>query len=140
MATTSGSDTALRRIRMVMLACIAIMLGVTVFLLAHAGVKAPLLTMMGSVTVIITLYPPSMITMQNTGTLLGTGMVMGGGGYWLRDAVERSAAIQQNANELLTISLLASFLTVLLAIYVFVSMLTTVDWNDIRRAIRRIRR
>ena len=137
MPTTSGSNMALLWIRVVMLACIAIMVVAAVSLVAHAGIKAPLLTMLGSVTVIITLYPPRLVTMQNTGTLLGTGIVMGGGGYWLKDAVERTPAIQLNADELLVISLLASILMVILIFFVLVSMLTTINWNDIKKVIQK---
>ena len=63
------------------------LVAITATQIGSAGVKAPLLTMMGSAAIIMVLFSVarSAITVQNVGTILGTAIVMGGGGYWLID-------------------------------------------------------
>ncbi len=130
-----ASDTMMPWLRGFMLVCILMLSGATIGWLSSAGVKAPLLTMMGGVTIIMTLYPPRIFTMQNAGTLLGTGIAIFGGGYWLIDSIERDTV-----NELPLVSSLAFILIILLAIYVFISTLTIVNWNAIKAIMRKIAR
>ena len=107
-------------LRIVALAFIVILVAVTVLQASSAGVKAPLLTIMGSGAIIIALFSVSRsaVTAQNIGTILGTVIVMGGGGYWFIDARQ-----QAHADDLTLNTLLIVLLIMVTAIYLLSSML-----------------
>lgn len=134
-----ASDTMMPRLRGFMLVCILMLSVAAIGWLSSAGVKAPLLTMMGGVTIIMTLYPPRVFTMQDAGTFLGTGIAIFGGGYWLIDSIESVRPI-----EIIRASILAFLLIALLTFHVFVSMLIFANWggiwNGIKAAVRKILR
>lgn len=102
-------------LRLVALSIILFLVAMAVVQVSSAGIKAPLLTMMGSASIIIVLFSinRSAITIQNVGTILGTAIVVFGGGYWLTDARRHGSA-----NDLSLSSFLANGLILLLFIYV----------------------
>jgi len=117
---------------------IAILVIITVGWIESDGVKAPLLTMMGSsATVIITLRPPRLITIQGIGILVATGVVIAGGMYWLFDAAAPYRDAQLTSQP-------AVLLLATLALYIIVSMLIlggwNIIWNGIKFAVRRLLR
>lgn len=117
------------------LVCIFILSVATIGWVSSVEVKAPLLTLMGGVTIIVTLYPPRAFTMQNAGTLLGTIIAIFGGGYWLIGEME-SAPV----SELRPVTNVASIMTILLIVYIVVSTLSIVNWNAVKTALRRLAR
>ena len=119
------SDKKLLWLRGIVLVCIAALVVASINIIEPAGMKAPLLTLMGSVAVIITLYPPREIAVQDVGTFLGTVIIMLGGSYWLIDATQGSSA-----NDVLLSWLLASLLIATLMMHVLVSM-TILIWKDL---------
>ena len=136
-------DKRMRRLRIVILAFVGMLLVATISMIDSASVKAPLLTMLGGGTIIVTLYPPRTLTVQDAGTLLGTGIAISGGAYWLIGEMERAPP-----NELFPVSILASILVVLLFSHISISMLILADWtviwngvrSGIKAAVRRITR
>ena len=133
------SSKILQGLQIFALVCIAVLATTTVWQMSEAGVKAPLLTMMGGVTIITVLYPTRVVTMRDMVTLAGTGIVVFGDFYWLIDATENNNALLIEA---LTIFLL---LILVLVGYVLLSMLVVlVDWHTVRdfliRTIRKITR
>lgn len=100
---------------------------ITATLISSAGVKAPLLTMMGSAAIIMVLFSVSRnaITVQNVGTILGTAIVMVGGGYWLIDATQHGTvddkALSTTLTAWLTLSLVVYGILMLIpAVYNFI--------------------
>ena len=110
-------------LRVVALSFILFLVATAVAQVSSAGIKAPLLTMMGSAAIIIVLFSidRSAITIQNVGTILGTVIVVFGGGYWLTDA-RRHGSI----NDLSLSSLLTNGLILLLFVYVTAALIPVV--------------
>ena len=109
-----------RWLRIVSLALIVVLVAVAVLQTSSAGVKAPLLTIMGSAAIIIALFSVSRsaVTAQNIGTVVGTVIVMGGGGYRFVDAG------QQAQEDDLTLDTLPIILLIMaMAIYLLPSTL-----------------
>ena len=127
-----ASDKVPPRFRGFVLVCIFILSVATIGWVSSVEVKAPLLTLMGGVTIIVTLYPPRV---QNAGTLLGTIIAIFGGGYWLIGEME-SAPV----SELRPVTNVASIMTILLIVYIVVSTLSIVNWNAVKTAMRRLAR
>ena len=128
----------LLKLRLAALLFIAILVIVTVGWIESDGIKAPLLTMMGSsATVIITLRPPRLITIQGIGILVATGVVIAGGMYWLFDAAAPFRGARLTSQP-------AFFLLAILALYVIVSMLIlggwNIIWNGVKSVVRRLLR
>lgn len=117
------SDKAVRLLRIVAVLCIAVLSTITVTQIDSAGLKAPLLTMMGSSTIIMVLLSidRTAITVQNIGTIFGTAVVVVGGVYWLIDARQRSSA-----DDLAVSSFMLNGLMVLLLIYVISVLIPTI--------------
>ena len=117
-------------IRIGVVLCIAVLVGITVVGMISPGLKAPLLTMMGSATIIVALYSsnPQAVTWQNVGTILGTTIVMSGGGYWLIDAASNSSDFEKELSAWLT-----GFILFFLGIHIFSSMLIPLTAAAIER-------
>ena len=112
-------DRIVQGIRVVALVCIGVMVVWAMTQINSAGLKAPLLTMMGSAAIIIALFSVNTaVTMQNAGTIFGTAIVMGGGGYWLTDARQNSSIEDMALSSDLSI-LLVTFLQM----YILLSIL-----------------
>ena len=139
MSETSRSDKALLWIRIAMVMLIGVLVFSTVNWINSAGVRAPLLTMMGGATIIMTLYPFRSIAMQDIArdvfTVIGTGIAIAGGFFWLIDAAQEGTV-----DDFLRSFYLALSLMLLSLIYVVISMLTIADWHGIREAIRKVTR
>ena len=128
-----ASDKVIPWLRGFVLVCIFILSVATIGWVSSVEVKAPLLTLMGGVTIIVTLYPPRAFTMQNAGTLWGTITAIFGGAYWLIGEME-SAPV----SELRPVTIVASIMTFLLIVYIVASTLRIVNWNAVKTAMRRI--
>ena len=83
--------------------------------------------MMGSAAIIMVLFSVSRnaITVQNVGTILGTAIVMVGGGYWLIDATQHGTvddkALSTTLTAWLTLSLVVYGILMLIpAVYNFI--------------------
>ena len=77
-----------RTIRLIVLAYFLIAALVTAFLLSlDNSLKAPLLTLIGTASLIVVLFPV-LPTVTNVGAVMGTAIVMGGSGAWFIDATE----------------------------------------------------
>ena len=137
----SGQVKWLLGLRVVVLACIITLAALTVSLIDSPGVRAPLLTMMGGVTIVMTLYPPRAIAIQDLAqdlfTVVGTGIAVSGGIYWLFDASQTVAADKRP----LILSLAYSLMLILVT-YLFVSMLIVIvaNWGRIKTGVQRILR
>lgn len=114
----------LRRFRIGAFAVIIVLTTLAIVGVSAAGINAPLLTIMGSATIIIALFSidRGTFTIQNIGTVLGTAIVMGGGGFWLFDAIQKNPIVDVRlywTQTILTalILLLLSFLILLATIY-----------------------
>ena len=124
-----------------MLTCIITLATLTVNSIASPGVRAPLLTMMGGVTIIMTLYPPRVITIlgiaQDIIAITGTGIAISGAFYWLTDAAQKAAADDFQ----LSFSL-ATLLFLLLGLYGLLTIPILANssgiWQAVRTAIRKI--
>ena len=116
-------------LRLVALSFILLLVATAVVQVSSAGIKAPLLTMMGSASIIVVLFSidRSAITIQNVGTILGTAIVVLGGGYWLTDARQHGSA-----NDLSLSSFLTNGLILLLFIYV-TAVLIPIVYNLVMR-------
>ena len=125
-----ASDKAVPRLRGLVLVCLFILSVATIGWVSSVEVKAPLLTLMGGVTIIVTLYPPRVLTMQNAGTLFGTITAIFGGAYWLIGEME-SALV----SELPLITFIAFSMTILLIVYVIASTLRIVNRNTVKRQL-----
>ena len=117
------SGTWIRWIRIGTLLSIVCLVAIAAVQISSAGLKAPLLTIMGSAAIIIALFSVSRraITIQNVGTNLGTVVVMAGGGYWLVDARAHSSS-----HDLELSSFLTNILILLLFVYVISMLIPTV--------------
>ena len=87
-----ASARLLQWVRYVALACIAVLVAVTFFAIDSNGVKAPLLTLMGSCAIIIWLFPVERNAPleQHIGSIAGTIVVMWGSMFWLLDSMDHS--------------------------------------------------
>ena len=125
-------------LRIIALACIIALAVLTVNLIHSPGVRAPLLTMLGGVTIVMTLYPPRTIAIQDLAqdlfTVIGTGIAISGGIYWLFDASQTVAADKRPLILSLTYSLMLILVT-----YLFVSMLIVIvaNWGRIKTGVQR---
>ena len=137
----TNQDKWLLGLRLIMLACIVTLAAMTVNLVASPGVRAPLLTMMGGVTIVMTLYPPRVMTVlgiaQDIIAVAGTGIAIAGAFYWLTDAAQKATV-----NDFLLSYSLARLLFLLLGLYGFLTIPILSDssglWKAIKTAIRRI--
>ena len=95
-------------LRIAALLSVICLVAIAATLISSAGLKAPLLTMMGSAAIIMVLFSVSRsaITVQNVGTILGTAIVMVGGGYWLIDATRHATVDDKALSTTLTIWLI----------------------------------
>ncbi len=135
MAATSDSNKKLRWIRISALVLIPTLFILTVNRIDADSVKAPLLTMMGGVTIIIGLSPPRSITMPDIFTFAGTGIAIIGSVYWLISATQNSTI-----NDSLWSYFLSVPLILLLFVYAVMSLRTVIDWKGVRREMRKIMR
>ena len=120
----TNQDKWLRRFRIGAFIVIIVLTASAIVGVGAAGINAPLLTIMGSATIIIALFSidRGAFTIQNIGTVLGTAIVMGGGGFWLFDAIQKNPIVDVRlywTQTILTafILLLLSFLILLATIY-----------------------
>ena len=112
-------DRIVQGIRVVALVCIGVLVVWATIQINSAGLKAPLLTMMGSAAIIIALFSVNTaVTMQNVGTIFGTAIVMGGGVYWLIDARQNSSI-----DDMALSSDLSILLVTFLQMYILLSIL-----------------
>ena len=124
-----------------MLACIITLAILTVNSIASPGVRAPLLTMMGGVTIVMTLYPPRVMTTlgiaQDIIAVAGTGIAIAGAFYWLTDAAQKAIA-----DDFLLSYSLAGLLFLLLGLYGLLAIPILANssgiWQVVRTAIRKI--
>ena len=134
----TSQDKWLLALRIALLACIITLAATTINLIHSPGVRAPLLTMMGGVTIVMTLYPPRTIAIQDLAqdlfTVIGTGIAISGGIYWLFDASQTVAADKRP----LILPLAYSLMLTLVA-YLFVSMLIVIaaNWGRIKTGVQR---
>ena len=137
----TNQDKWLLALRIVALACIIVFVALIENLINSSGVRAPLLTMAGSAAIIMMLFPMDRTsTMQNVlrdvGTASGTATVMYGGVRWLEDAVQRGPSY-----DFLVAWYMMTALMILLGIYLFLSMLSLLNWGKIKEtATRKIMR
>ena len=128
-------DKWLWALRIIVLACIITLAVMTANLIDSPGVRAPLLTMMGGATIVMTLYPPRVSTMleiaQDIIALVGTGIAIAGAYNWLVDATQKSIA-----GDFLVSFSLAALLVFLIVLYVVLSMLILADWHGIKQALK----
>ena len=128
-------------LRIFVLICIGTLVAVTISLIDSAGVKAPLLAMMGSSFAIVTLYPPRVDTVlelvQDLLSLVGVGIIITGGMYWLIDAARN---ISNDELQLILSAFFFQMFVFIIAIYVFVTMLIFADWNVLKEAIKKMLR
>ena len=98
------SETRIKWLRIGALLSVTCLVTVAAIQVGSAGLKAPLLTMMGSASIIMVLFSVnrSAITVQNVGTILGTAIVMVGGGYWLIDARQHGSVGDKGLSATLT--------------------------------------
>ena len=125
----TSQDKWLWGLRIATFLCIIVSFVASVGSIAPDGVKAPLLTMMGGATIVLALYPPRSLTVQDIAqdfiTIVGTGIAIFGGRYWFNDAIQNVSV-----DKLSTVSFLSSFLILVLLIYLPVSMLIVVISNS----------
>ena len=137
----TSQDKWLLGLRITALICVIVMVALVEGSIESSGVRAPLLTMVGSAAVIMMIFPMDrtstiQVILRDIGTIVGTGIVMYGGVRWLEDAIQRGPGHDAPAASSMMVSLLF-----LLGVYLLLSVLTFVDWgNIIRRAIRKIMR
>ena len=131
----TSQDKWLLGLRIVLLACIITLAVLTVGVIDPAGTKAPLLTMMGGVTIVMTLYPPRVIELpdlaQDIIAIVGTGTAITGAFYWLIDAAQKGSV-----DNLLWSFYLAISLILMLGVYMALSMLILADWNRVKQTIK----
>lgn len=137
-------DKWLLGLRVVALLCIAALVILTVVQLDSAGVKAPLLAMMGSSFAILTLYPPRVITIlgifQDVISLAGAGIVIAAGRFWLIDAISNGSIDRLQMDlSLAYFQLLLSVIFIYIALSLIV-LLVLADWSPAIAAIKKIRR
>ena len=88
------SDKILNWLRILALSSFLIAACVTAFLIsADNSVKAPLLTLMGTASLIVALFPV-LPTVTNIGAIIGTSIVMGGSGAWFVDATQGDVSFE----------------------------------------------
>ena len=111
----TNQDRWLRRFRIGAFIVIITLMASAIGGVGPVGINAPLLTMIGSATIIITLFPISRgaLTTQNVGTVSGTAIVMLGGGYWLFDALQKNPI--DDAQLLWAQAILSALISLLLA-------------------------
>ncbi|MXY45722.1 MAG: hypothetical protein F4Y44_01820 [Chloroflexi bacterium] len=139
----TSQDKWLLALRIIVLAGIVILAALTSGLIVSHRVRAPLLTMMGGATIIMTLYPPRVNKMpeiaQDILALVGTGIAIAGASNWLIDSAQKGTA----SDFLMSFSLAALLICTIL-VYVILSMFIIADWNGIKQAtetgIRKITR
>ena len=137
----TSQDKWLLGLRIIALICVVAMVALVEGSIESSGVRAPLLTMVGSAAVIMMIFPMDrtstiQVILRDMGTIIGTGSVMYGGVRWLEDAVQRGPGYDAPA----ALSMIA-LLLFLLGIYLLLSVLTFVDWgNIIGTATRKIMR
>ena len=137
----TSQDKWILGLRIIALLCVVTLVALTEGLIYSSGIRAPLLTMVGSATVIMMIFPMNRtstipVILRDTGTIIGTGAVIYGGVRWLEDAVQRGPSYDAPV----ALSVMSSLLF-LLVIYLLLSVLTFVDWgNIIGTAIRKIMR
>ena len=121
-------DISLLGLRLVLLSAIGALVYLTIGEIESSGVKAPLLTMMGGATIVAIIYPPRSITIhdlaQDLFTVVGTGIAIAGGVYWLDDAVQTTSA-----DKLPLISFLVYSLTLILGIHLIASPTIAITAN-----------
>lgn len=122
-------------LRIIVLACIVTLTALTVGMIVSPGVRAPLLTMMGGATIVITLYPPRVSTIpeiaQDLIALVGTGIAIAGASNWLIDAAQESVG-----DDFRVPFSLAALLMFLVVLYVVLSILILADWDGIKQTLR----
>ena len=138
----TSQDKWLLGLRIIALICVIAMVTLVEGSIESSGVRAPLLTMVGSTAVIMMIFPMDrtstvQVILRDMGTIIGTGAVMYGGVRWLEDAVQRGPSNDAPA----ALSMIA-LLLFLLGIYLLLSVLTFIDWGNIigtvaRKIIRR---
>ena len=128
-------------LRIVVLLCMGALVAATIYLIDSAGVKAPLLAMIGSSFAIVTIYPPRVDTIldlvQDLFSLVGVGIIITGGMYWLIDAVRN---ISNDGPQLILSVIFFQMFVLIIAIYVFITMLIFADWKGMKEAIKKMLR
>lgn len=137
----TNQDKWLLALRFIMLACIITLAALAVNMIDSPGVRAPLLTMMGGVTIVMTLYPPRVMTIlgvaQDIIAIVGTGIAITGAFYWLTDAAQKTTA-----DDFLLSFYLAALLFLILGLYGFLTIPILSDssglWQAVKTVIQRI--
>ncbi|MDE2686058.1 MAG: hypothetical protein OXI16_00970 [Chloroflexota bacterium] len=134
-----NSERIVQALRVVTLLCIGTLVAVTITQIGSSGVKAPLLTMLGGVTIITVLYPNDAVPYARSynarllSTLAGTGIVVLGDFFWMLDETQ--------SNNSLRLEALAIFLplTLILVVYMCLSMVILhTNWLSVGSIIRRV--
>ena len=131
----TNQDKWLLGLRLIVLACIMLLAALTEWFIHSSGVQAPILTMVGSAAVIMMIFPMDQTStvqhiVRDTGTILGTGIVMYGGGRWLDDAMQRAPGY-----DVPVASALAFSVIVVLSVYLIASILIR-TWSAISTRFR----
>ena len=129
----NSQDKWLLGLRVATFLCIIVLFVAAVGSIAPDGVKAPLLTMMGGAAIVLALYPPRSLAVQDIAqdfiAIVGTGIAIFGGRYWFEDAIQNVPV-----DMLSTVSFLSTFLVLILFFYLLVSMLIVVvaNWDRMK--------
>ena len=90
----TNQDKWLLGLRAGMLLSYIVMAFVTAFIISiENSVRAPLLTLMGTSSLILVLIPAN-LTITNIGAIVGTAIVMGGSGAWFVDATQENSSFE----------------------------------------------
>ena len=131
----------LRLYQICMLIPIATLAALTFVWVCEVGVRAPLLTLIGGVTIIISFNPPTNMALRNITqgllTLVGTSIAILGAFHWLQDATQAL-----NYDDRLLSFIIAAFSLALLSIHLIVSMVILIltNWGNIKEIVRRVMR
>ena len=77
----------IRVIKMAMFISLLVIAGMVICEGVEAGVKAPLLTMLGGFTILAVLFPERKPTFSDIGIIVGTGIALVGSYYWYKDEI-----------------------------------------------------
>ena len=113
----TAQDKTLRWFRILALLYFLFAAVVVAFLISlDNSVKAPLLTLIGTASLIAVLFP-ALPTLTNLGAIMGTSIVMGGSGAWFLDATRGESFVEY---------LLFQTVVALIAFYVAVTLILSI--------------
>lgn len=113
----TAQDKTLRWLRMLALLYFLFAAVVVAFFISlDNSVKAPLLTLIGTASLIAVLFP-ALPTLTNLGAIMGTAIVMGGSGAWFLDATQGESFVEY---------LLFQTVVALIAFYVAITLILSI--------------